>query len=132
MAPYAKYVAIYDTPFWRDEGLCGGARSGRGPMGEIHDASVPGGPAALFGFLGVPAAVRRGVTEDELRTHCRAQLGRLFGERAAAPPKGADEGAWAGRLAGIGSEWSRDFPGYLAGAAQAAIEGVREAVARLG
>jgi monoamine oxidase len=162
MAPHAKYVAVYDTPFWRDEGLSGAARSGRGPMAEIHDASVPGGPAALFGFVGVPATVRRGVPEDVLRTHCRAQLARLFGERAAtpradvlkdwaldpftataedaesggqhaaAPPKAAHEGAWAGKLAGIGSEWSRDYPGYLAGAVDAAIEGVGEVVARLG
>jgi monoamine oxidase len=162
MAPHAKYVAIYETPFWRDEGLSGAARSGRGPMAEIHDASVPGGHAALFGFVGVPAPVRRGLTEDVLRTHCRAQLGRLFGERAAtpladvlkdwaldpftataedaesggqhaaAPPNAPRDGPWSGRLAGIGSEWSRDFPGYLAGAADAAIEGVREAVARLG
>jgi monoamine oxidase len=161
MAPHAKYVAVYDSPFWRDEGLSGAARSGRGPMAEIHDASVPGGPAALFGFVGVPATVRRGVPEDVLRTHCRAQLARLFGERAAtpladvlkdwaldpftataedaetgvqhaaAPPEAAHEGPWAGKLAGIGSEWSRDFPGYLAGAVDAAIEGVREAVARL-
>jgi monoamine oxidase len=161
MAPHAKYVAVYDTPFWRDEGLSGAARSGRGPMAEIHDASVPGGPAALFGFVGVPATVRRGVPEDVLRTHCRAQLARLFGERAAtpladvlkdwaldpftataedaesggqhaaAPPKAAQDGPWAGTLAGIGSEWSRDFPGYLAGAVDAATEGVRAAVARL-
>ncbi|MCX7228311.1 MAG: FAD-dependent oxidoreductase [Burkholderiales bacterium] len=161
MAPHAKYVAVYDTPFWQGEGLSGAARSGRGPMAEIHDASVPGGPAALFGFVGVSATVRRGVPEDVLRTHCRAQLARLFGERAAtpladvlkdwaldpftataedaesggqhaaAPPRAAHEGAWAGRLAGIGSEWSPAFPGYLAGAVDAAIEGVREAVARL-
>lgn len=162
MAPHAKYVAVYDTPFWRDQGLSGAARSGRGPMAEIHDASVPGGPAALFGFVGVPATVRRGVREDVLRTHCRAQLVRLFGERAAtpradvlkdwaldpftataedaesggqhasAPPKAAQDGPWAGRLTGIGSEWSRDFPGYLAGAVDAAIEGVGEGVVRLG
>lgn len=58
MAPHAKYVAIYDKPFWRELGLSGEARSARGPMGEIHDASMPGGCAALFGFLGVRAAVR--------------------------------------------------------------------------
>lgn len=55
MAPHAKYIAIYDTPFWREQGLSGEARSACGPMGEIHDASAPGGSAALFGFLDVPA-----------------------------------------------------------------------------
>ncbi len=155
MAPHAKYVAVYDTPFWREQGLSGGARSGAGPMGEIHDVSMPGGHAALFGFLGVPARVRRQVSDEVLRTHCRAQLARLFGEPArtprgdalkdwaadpltatdddqegaghpaTAPPSSAD-GAWQGRLIGIGGEWSAQFPGYLAGAVDAAERGVRQ------
>ncbi|MBU6260503.1 MAG: FAD-dependent oxidoreductase [Burkholderiales bacterium] len=158
MAPHAKYVAVYDTPFWREQALCGSARSSVGPMGEIHDVSMPGGHAALFGFLGVPARVRRQVSDEVLRAHCRAQLARLFGERAgtpagealkdwaadpltataddqdaaghqaAAPSRGADEGAWQGRLVGIGSEWSPQFPGYLAGAVDAAERGLREAL----
>lgn len=156
MAPHAKYVAVYDTPFWREKGLSGGARSGAGPMGEIHDVSIPGGHAALFGFVGVPARVRRQVSDEVLRTHCRAQLVRLFGKRAgapmgdalkdwaadpltatdddqdasdhhaAAPPCSADAGEWHGRLIGIGSEWSEQFPGYLAGAVDAAERGVQQ------
>jgi monoamine oxidase len=47
-----------DKPFWREQALSGSARSSIGPMGEIHDVSMPGGHAALFGFLGVPARVR--------------------------------------------------------------------------
>lgn len=124
-------------------------------MGEIHDISMPGSRAALFGFLGVPASVRRTLPEAVLRMHCRAQLGRLFGERAAmpvaeafkdwamdtltateddleangqhplAPPSGADGGPWQGLLTGIGSEWSPQFAGYLAGAVEAATLGVQ-------
>ena len=159
MAPHAKYVAMYDAPFWRDQGLSGSARSAIGPMGEIHDVSMPGGHAALFGFLGVPARGRRRVTDAALRAHCRAQLGRLFGERAAAPvadalkdwamdaltatgadqdsggqhgeapPRCVDSGPWQGCLTGIGSEWSRPFPGYLAGAVDAATLGVQACLA---
>lgn len=159
MAPHAKYVAVYDTPFWRAQGLSGAAHSGHGPMGEVHDVAMPGGHAALFGFLGVPARVRRGVADEVLRAHCRAQLARLFGERAAtpiadalkdwatdpltataddqeasghhadAPPHGADSGPWHGRLIGIGSEWSPQYPGYLAGAVDAATRGVRRILA---
>lgn len=155
MAGHAKYVAIYDTPFWRERGLSGEARSGRGPLGEIHDASMPGGSAALFGFFGLPARVRKNLSEDVLRTHCRAQLARLFGTQAAtpradlikdwsqdpytasaadldtvanhaAPPAAkAASGPWHGRLTGIGSEWSPQFPGYLAGAIEAAGLGVQ-------
>jgi monoamine oxidase len=161
MAPHAKYVAVYDTPFWREQGLSGGAHSSVGPMGEVHDVSMPCGHAALFGFLGVPAQVRRQVSDQVLRAHCRAQLVRLFGERAGspvgdalkdwaadpltatdddqdaaghhavAPSRSADEGAWQGLLVGIGSEWSPQFPGYLAGAVDAAERGMREALANM-
>ena len=158
MAPHAKYVAVYASPFWREQGLSGAARSSVGPMVEIHDVSMPGGLSALFGFLGVPAQVRRPLSDDVLRMHCRAQLVRLFGQQAGAPlgdalkdwatdpliatdddqeaaghhaavpPSSADGGAWHGRLIGIGSEWSPQFPGYLAGAVDAAERGVRQSL----
>ena len=159
MAPHAKYVAIYDRPFWREQGLSGEARSACGPLGEIHDASTPGGSAALFGFFGVPARLRQGAPEAALRAHCRAQLARLFGPQASmpkaelfkdwaidpytatasdsdslgqhpeAPASEASTGPWAGRLTGIGSEWAHQFPGYVAGAIEAASVGVRSLAA---
>ena len=154
MAPHAKYVAHYDEPFWRGQGLSGEARSAIGPLGEIHDASMPSGAAALFGFFGVPARVRLSVPEEVLRAHCRAQLARLFGERAAypvadyikdwaadpwtatdaeqnaaghhgaAPVASVSEGPWRNRITGIASEWSPQYPGYLAGAIEAATNGI--------
>ncbi|WP_153786481.1 FAD-dependent oxidoreductase [Pseudomonas sp. EMN2] len=155
MAPHAKYIAIYDTPFWRDQGLSGEARSMRGPLGEIHDASMPGGSPALFGFFGVPASTRRKIPDEMLRALCREQLTRMFGpaaaapkaefvkdwahdpytatstdvnaisQHAAAPSAIATSGPWHGCLTGIASEWSPQFPGYLAGAAEAARLGVQ-------
>jgi len=154
MAPHAKYVAVYDTPFWREQGLSGEARSAVGPMGEIHAASSGDGDAALFGFLGVPAHVRRQAPEAVLLAHCRAQLVRLFGEQAAQPkaeilkdwasdphtavpgdgnpdlnhpvppPATASAAPWENRLIGIASEWSPNFSGYVAGAIEAARLGV--------
>ena len=56
MVPHAKYIATYATPFWREQGLSGEARSAIGPLGEIYDATMPGGSAALFGFFNIPAA----------------------------------------------------------------------------
>ncbi|WP_308807597.1 hypothetical protein [Pseudoduganella flava] len=43
---------------------------------------------------------------------------------AAAPPATAPSGPWHGRITGIASEWSPHFPGYLAGAIEAAALGV--------
>ncbi|WP_331458127.1 flavin monoamine oxidase family protein [Pseudorhodobacter antarcticus] len=49
MAGQAKAVAVYDTPFWREDGLSGDASSRRGPMVEIHDASpASGGDVLMF------------------------------------------------------------------------------------
>ncbi|WP_201624572.1 flavin monoamine oxidase family protein [Psychrobacter immobilis] len=155
MAPHAKYLAVYDNPFWQQQGLSGSARSGQGPMVEIHDASVVDGNGALFGFIGVPAAARQTVSADVLKQHCREQLVRLFGaqaespqaeylkdwaqepftatsadansdgQHATAPISKALSGIWANSLSGIGSEWSAQFPGYLAGAIDAASIGVK-------
>lgn len=163
MAAHAKYLAVYGRPFWRSRGLSGGARSAPGPLVEIHDASNPTGGAALFGFFGVPAAVRRTLPESVWRARCRAQLVRLFGPDAAvpeidairdwaadpftataadrdahgsphpaAPPAVVGSGPWRGRLTGIGSEWSPQFPGYVAGAIEAAHRGVAALVENLG
>ncbi|MCX5467248.1 flavin monoamine oxidase family protein [Acinetobacter nematophilus] len=85
MAPHAKYVAIYSEAFWKKQGLSGQASSHVGPMGEIHDASTSNSHAALFGFLGIPASIRKKVSEADLMAHCRAQLVRLFGSEAATP-----------------------------------------------
>jgi monoamine oxidase len=99
--------------------------------------------------------------EDLLEQNCRAQLIRMFGPMAAAPeaefikdwaferytstaadldgsqghdaapPAGTDAGPWAKRLTGIGSEWSVRFPGYVAGAIEAAHIGVHALLDRL-
>ncbi len=159
MAPHAKYFAVYDTPFWRDTGLSGAARSTIGPLVEIHDASIIEGSGALFGFIGVPVQQRQSVSETVLKEHCRAQLVRLFGveagtpkaeylkdwaqdsftatfadldvnadsygQHASAPNAKASSGVWQHGLTGIGSEWSRQFSGYTAGAIDAASVAVQ-------
>ncbi|WP_298809472.1 FAD-dependent oxidoreductase [uncultured Psychrobacter sp.] len=155
MAPHAKYVAVYESPFWRDAGLSGAARSAIGPLTEIHDASTLENDGALFGFFGVPAQVRQSVSDTVLKEHCRAQLVRLFGDQAStpkaeylkdwaqdpltampadasgngqhavAPPSKPKTGVWQDCLTGCGSEWSAQFPGYVAGAIDAATVAVR-------
>ncbi len=85
MAGQAKVVVIYNQPFWREQGLSGDVMSRRGPLQEIHDASVPGlEPFALFGFVGVPAQYRR-EKEADLKAAAVDQLIRLFGDQAANP-----------------------------------------------
>jgi monoamine oxidase len=154
MAPHAKFLAVYEAPFWRDAGLSGTAQSMVGPMVEIHDASAMTGKAALFGFIGVPADLRGKIGEGKLKAQCQAQFVRLFGPKAAKPVAtflkdwAADaltataddrqagehpvpmtrpwfDPAWAGRAAMAGSETAPEHPGYLEGALLAAAAGVK-------
>ncbi|KIN67072.1 Amine oxidase [Sulfitobacter donghicola DSW-25 = KCTC 12864 = JCM 14565] len=149
MAGHAKSVAVYDTPFWRHEGLSGDAQSRFGPMVEIHDASPDiGGPYALFGFIGVPPQGR--VDGQTLRDHVTEQFVRLFGAQAANPKQlyikdwafdpytatSADHAPlyahptysmpanlsnlWGGQLQISGTEVAPHFGGFLEGALEAA------------
>lgn len=161
MAPHAKYLTVYQQPFWREQGLSGSGRSYVGPMVEIHDASQVEGMGAIFGFIGVPAVTRHKVPSKTLISLCRAQMVRLFGAAASNPsaewlkswsqdkcttttadatsaaghphpPSSTPRGTpWQGRTTGIASEWSRMFPSYVAGAVDAASRGTQKLVAGL-
>jgi monoamine oxidase len=85
MAAHAKFVAVYDQPFWRQQGLSGSASSQTGPLVEIHDASAIEGKAALFGFVGVNAAARQTAGRETLIKVILSQLTALFGQQAEKP-----------------------------------------------
>ncbi|MCW9717019.1 flavin monoamine oxidase family protein [Avibacterium sp. 21-599] len=149
MAPHAKYIAIYDRPFWREQKLSGAAFSQVSDLGEIHDISMPNGKAALFGFFAIPAQTRTNIDDETLKAHCRAELQRLFGEQAGNPEQEiikdwakdpliattmdnnpninhpfagqncVSQGDWQHNLWGVATEWSPNFGGYLAGAIEA-------------
>ncbi len=161
MAPHAKFLALYDRPFWRDAKLSGTAQSMVGPLVEIHDATTASGAAALFGFIGVDAEQRAALGEPTLTRACIDQLARIFGADASKPratlikdwaadpltATAADRaagghivpdnvawvsGPWSERLVLAGSETSASEPGYLAGAVAAAKRAVVEILERGG
>lgn len=160
MAPHAKFLAVYDRPFWREAGLSGTAQSMVGPMPEMHDATTASGRAALFGFVGVGAEQRAALGEPALTRACLNQLARLFGPEAQRPratlfkdwaadsltATAADRsvgghptpnpapwvtGPWRERLTLGGSEASPSEPGYLAGAVVAATRAAAETLQKL-
>lgn len=151
MAAHAKVVAVYERPFWRAAGLSGDGISHRGPLVEIHDAS-PNSAAqgALFGFVGVPALMRR-TADFDVVAPALEQLGKLYGPSAANPvdvlvqdwaeeaftateqdardesPGHQSTGTplalmnlWGGQLMLGSSEMGHGFGGYLEGALEAA------------
>ena len=161
MAGHAKFVAVYPSAFWRDEGLSGDGMSHRGPMSEIHDASdASGQAAALFGFVGASPSYRAGIGLEALQQQSLAQLVRMFGPQAAQPlwssvqdwaqepwtaakedqkplafhplyEAGQVPKSWAHRLWLAGTERSPNFGGYLEGALEAAELAVKGLLATL-
>lgn len=86
MAGYAKFFAVYNEPFWRQQGFCGSAFSQRGPLAEIHDASpISTKTFSLFGFSGLDPESRTKLGRDEFIKQATAQLVALFGNQANSP-----------------------------------------------
>jgi monoamine oxidase len=160
MAAQAKFVAVFERAFWRDAGLSGQAQSRVGPLVEIHDATQPGGQPALFGFVGVPAEVRRKAGTQLQRGRARATATPVRARRggaaahllqglggrpvhrhdrrrdSAAVPSplrrhAALPGRWEGRLWLAGTESAREHGGYLEGALEAAELAVQALLAQL-
>jgi monoamine oxidase len=106
-----KCQAVYEEPFWRDEGFSGEAVSERGPVGVIFDNSpresedgaerVPG---VLVGFMtGTPAREVAELPEDSRREVVLDCFARLFGDRARTPTQFIEK-SWEREL------WTRGCP----------------------
>ena len=120
-----KVTAIYDRPFWREQGLNGTAVSLDGPVNVAYDDSPEdGSPGVLFGFVGGDEA--RGFFSRPQADRRAAALGCFadyFGPQAASPA-GYFESVWPG------SRWLRGGPVGIAAAGHAA--GLRPRAARAG
>jgi monoamine oxidase len=79
-----KTTALYDAPFWREDGLSGEAVSDAGPATLTFDNSPPSGsPGALVGFVGGADALRFAeLSASERRNSILRGFARLYGERA--------------------------------------------------
>ncbi|MDQ3933776.1 MAG: FAD-dependent oxidoreductase, partial [Actinomycetota bacterium] len=76
-----KCMAVYDEPFWRDDGLSGQAVSDTGPVKVVYDNSPPSGrPGVLLGFFEGRLAREFGTrTEGDRRDAVTAEMARIFG-----------------------------------------------------
>ncbi len=148
MGTIIKVHCLYETPFWREEGLSGQATSFDGIIRVTFDNSPESGkPGVLMGFIeGNEARIWGKRSLEERRAAALACLRRYFGEKAAHPyeyieQNWADEeytrgcyagimipGAWTtygealrapiGRLHWAGTETATVWNGYLDGAIQ--------------
>ncbi len=104
-----KCMAVYERPFWREQGLSGAITSVTGPVSVGFDNSPPdGSPGVLLGFLeGRAARDAADLPQEQRRALVAESFGRLFGAEAADPIAYVDR-AWAA------DEWSRGcYGGFM-------------------
>jgi monoamine oxidase len=79
-----KFHVLYDTPWWRAEGLSGMVLCPDEPIGVTFDCTPPAGtPGLVTGFFEGPSAVAAGArTTDERCAVVVDVLARTLGERA--------------------------------------------------
>ncbi len=91
MGAVIKCTAIYERPFWRDDGLSGMIVSDKGPIHIAFDNSPPADSSApsrgvLMGFAEAANAKRLGaLTEGARRAEAIGCFARYFGDRAKDP-----------------------------------------------
>jgi monoamine oxidase len=156
-----KVQAIYETPFWRGDGLNGAAIADVGPCNITFDSSPRSGtPGALLGFVGGDEArTFARLPADQRRRAALGSLARVFGARALEPIDYV-ETDWAAepftrgcpvgiappgllttygralrepveRLHWAGTETSTFWNGYMDGAVRSGERAAREALAAL-
>ncbi|PWI16264.1 amine oxidase [Streptomyces sp. Act143] len=87
MASVGKAIAIYDTPFWRADGLNGQVVSDTGVVSSTFDNSPPDASyGALMGFIEADEARKfDAASEAEVRAAVLKDYVTYFGEKAASP-----------------------------------------------
>lgn len=109
-----KIQAVYETPFWRSQGLSGSVVSDTGPIEIVYDNSPPdGNPGVLVGFAeGNQGRALFGLSDRGRRAAVLGSLTRYFGPRAAKPTHYVDM-VWAREQYSGGAYGSFNPPGVL-------------------
>jgi monoamine oxidase len=123
-----KVQVVYETPFWRDEGLSGRVVSDEGPVKITFDNSPKSGtPGVLLTFIeGSDWRRFAGCAADERRRAVLERLSLYFGQKAAEPIH-YGERDWPSE------EWSRGCYGavFPAGTWVACGSAIREPAGRI-
>ncbi|MGZ6963745.1 MAG: flavin monoamine oxidase family protein [Acidimicrobiia bacterium] len=155
-----KCNVVYDTPFWRADGLTGQATGDEGPVKVVFDNSPPSGsPGVLLAFLeGAHARVLNRASPGDRRQAVVAGLVKFFGPKAAAVVEYVELdwseeewtrgcygahfpcGVWTqygpalrepcGRIHWAGAETATIWSGYMDGALQSGARTATEVLAR--
>ena len=157
-----KLHAVYDQPFWRDEGLSGQVVADTGSVKVVFDNSPEDGShGVVMGFIeGDDARLWASATPDERREETLRAFTRFFGPRAATPEAFLEK-SWAAEqysmgcyaavfppgvwttfgkalrvptqtLHWAGTETATEWMGYIDGAVQSGERAAREILGALG
>ena len=154
-----KCIALYETPFWREDGLSGESVTDAGPVTLTFDCSPRDGSAGvMLGFVGGPeAGEMAAMAPAERRAAMLGCFEQLFGPRARKPLDYAEQewaaeewsgggptsnfgpGGWSecgptlrkpvGRIHWAGTETATVWSGYMEGALQAGERAAAEVAA---
>lgn len=122
-----KMIAVYDRPFWRDDGLSGEVADLRGPVPAVLGFAHPSGAGYLTALVPAHAAQRLADLEaPQRRQVVLGELGRYFGPQATRPAHWREK-AWAD------DPWSRGAYGtFLPPGVLTSVGGaLREPVGRI-
>ena len=115
LGAYIKTEAIYDRPFWRDDGLTGQAQSNEGPVRSTIEGSPPSGPGILIGFIGGDLARFWGQRSAQERQEAVLQsFAKFFGPKALQPRDYFDIN-WTAEPFSLGDPVPFTPPGVLLG-----------------
>lgn len=105
----SKAYAVYDRPFWRDDGRSGQGLSDEGPVFITFDVSpAPAGPGVLLGFA--DARTFDPLPPAERRRQALRGFAALFGDRALTPLDYADH-RWGAEVFAPGGPTAAVPPG---------------------
>lgn len=156
-----KIQAVYQTPFWRDDGLSGAVVSDTGPLEVVYDNSpADGRRGVLVGFAeGNQGRALFTLSDKGRKTAVLESLARYFGPRAQTPVAYVDM-VWArepytggaygsfnppgvltslgaavagpvGNIHFAGADYSPEWPGYMEGAIRSGEAAAGRVVAAL-
>ncbi len=120
MGTVIKTCVVYDTPFWRDQGLAGYANTDFEAVRLTYDNSPPdGSPGILLAFIEGEHALGWGQrSKADRRNQVLSELTKLYGDQAA-KPKQYFEKAWATETYSRGCYGGYAPPGLLLGYGEA-------------
>jgi monoamine oxidase len=157
-----KVIALYDKPFWRDDGWTGQVVSDVGPCQATFDNTPPEGtPGALMGFVEASTARQlNDISKDELKQKVLDNYAQYYGDKAKNPigfiEKRWDNDIWhrgcpvcvpgpgvlldfgtairkpVGRIHWAGTETSTYWNGYMDGAVRSGERASAEVTKLLG